>query len=35
MYASDLAVPAASGSTTISSGELEITVSVQVTYAIQ
>jgi uncharacterized protein YggE len=35
MYASDMAVPSASGSTTISSGELEITVSVQVTYAIQ
>ena len=35
MYASDMAVPSASGSTTINSGELEITVSVQVTYAIQ
>jgi hypothetical protein len=35
MYASDLAVPSASGSTTISSGELEISVAVQVTYAIQ
>ena len=35
MYASDMAVPSASGSTTINSGELEISVSVQVTYAIQ
>jgi uncharacterized protein YggE len=34
-YGADMAVAGASSSTPISSGELEITVSVQVTYAIQ